>query len=352
MKVFVTGHLGYIGPHLVDLLLAEGHEVTGLDLDLFADSLLYPEVAPTESRIGDLLELQPRDLSGFDAVMHLAGISNDAMGMLDPELTWRVNFEGTMHVARCAKAAGVPLFLQSSSCSVYGKTDDRPIAEDGQTAPITVYAESKIRVEEELSKLADSGFSPVYLRNATAFGSSPRLRLDLVLNNLLASAWSTGVIRVMTDGAPWRPLIHCRDIARAFVHFLGASREVVHDQAYNVGSAEETYQVRDVAHLVKRLMPECELTFGSGAQAVDPRDYKVDFSKLDRDLPGFRVESTLEAGARELLDDFRRYDLPKDCLTGDRFVRLKTLKRRLDEGRVPESFRAAAAGARRAPAAG
>lgn len=349
MKVLVTGHLGYIGPHLVDLLLEAGHRVTGIDLDLFAESELYPHAQPQESRIGDLLDLTSEELRGFDAVMHLAGISNDAMGMLDPELTWRINYEGTLHVARCAKEAGVPRFLQASSCSVYGKTDDKPIAEDGQTAPITVYAESKIRVEEALSELADGDFSPVFLRNATAFGSSPRIRLDLVLNNLIAAAYSTGVIRVNTDGSPWRPLIHCRDIALAFLHFLDAPRELVHNGVFNVGSSEETYQVRDVAHLVKRLMPDCELSFGTGVQAIDPRDYKVDFSKLNRTLPAFRPRFTLEAGGRELLDHFQRYGMPRDCLTGDRFIRLKVLKRKLDEGRVPASFRATAARTRPSP---
>lgn len=339
MKVLVTGHLGYIGPHLVELLLAAGHEVTGVDLDLFADSQIYPHAEPHRTVHRDLLELTPRDLDGFDAVMHLAGISNDAMGMLDPALTWRINYEGTLHLARTAKAAGVPRFLQASSCSVYGKTDDRPIAEDGRPAPITAYAETKIRSELALSELADRDFSPVYLRNATAFGSSPRLRLDLVLNNLIAAAWTTGVIRVMTDGSPWRPLIHCRDIALAFLHFLDAPRDIVHDQAFNVGSTAETYQVRDVAHLVKRLMPECELSFGSGAQALDPRDYKVDFSKLNRALPAYRPQFTLEAGAIELLDHFRRHGVPDDCLSGDRFIRLNALKRKLDEGRLPESFR-------------
>jgi nucleoside-diphosphate-sugar epimerase len=345
LRVLVTGHLGYIGPHAVDLLVRAGHDVTGVDLDLFPESALYPSVEPQTSRVLDFRDLAVDDLRGFDAIVHLAAISNDSMGTLDPELTRQVNLRGTVELARRAKRAGVPLFLQASSCSVYGKTDDRPIAEDGRPAPITVYAETKIAVERELSALADATFSPVYLRNATAYGASPRLRLDLVLNNLLASAYATGVIRVLSDGTPWRPLIHCRDIARAFVFFLTAAREAIHDQAFNVGSSTETYQVRDVARLVGELLPESALSFAEGA-GPDPRDYKVDFGKLERTFPEFRLEYDLERGARELLADFRRYGLPPDCLQSPRFIRLRALERRLAEGAIaiePAAERAAPA---------
>lgn len=339
MRVLVTGHLGYIGPHLVDLLLKDGHFVTGVDLNLFEDSQIYPVALPQENRILDVWDLRPKDLCGYDAVMHLAAISNDAMGIFNPELTWKVNYEGTIHVAECAKAAGVPRFLFSSSCSVYGKSDDKPIDENGQTAPVSVYAESKVKVEATLSQMADANFSPIYLRNSTAYGTSPRLRLDLVLNHLMASAFTTGEIRVLTDGTPWRPLIHCRDIARAFVYLLKAPVERVHDEAFNIGSQPETYQVRDVANIVKRLMPECELTFAEGATS-DPRDYKVDFTKLSTAFPDFQLQYDLFSGAVELLDHFHRY-MPKDCLTGDRFLRLKTLKRKLAENVVPDYFHVA-----------
>jgi nucleoside-diphosphate-sugar epimerase len=337
MRVLVTGHLGYIGPHLVDLLLKDGHHVTGVDLDLFRDSEIYPCPLPQDNRVMDIFDLKPDDFRGIDAVMHLAAISNDAMGILNSELTWKVNYEGTLHVAQCAKKAGVPLFLQSSSCSVYGKTDDKPVDENGTAAPVSTYAETKVQVEKGLSQLADATFSPVYLRNATAYGSSPRLRLDLVLNNLLASARSTGVIKVLTDGTPWRPLIHCRDIARAFVYFLTAPRQQIHDQAFNIGSHPETYQVRDVAYLVHRILPHCELSFAEGSTS-DPRDYKVDFTKLNTTFPDFQLTYTLASGARELNEHFQNYDLPADCLTGDRFIRLKTLKRKLRVGEVPAYF--------------
>jgi nucleoside-diphosphate-sugar epimerase len=337
MRVLVTGHLGYIGPHLVELLLEDGHEVTGVDLNLFEESEIYPHVLPQRNLIKDIFNLRPDDLRGHDAVVHLAAISNDAMGILNPELTWRVNYEGTIHVAECAKRAGVRRFLQSSSCSVYGKTDDKPIDETGQTAPVSVYAETKVKVEEALGELASSSFSPCYLRNATAYGTSPRLRLDLVLNHLLASAYTTGVIKVLTDGTPWRPLIHCRDIARAFAYFLEAPIERIHDEPFNIGSSQETYQVRDVANLVKRLMPHCSLSFAEGATS-DPRDYKVDFTKLNTTFPDFELEYDLAAGGKELHDHFFRYKMPLDCLTGDDFIRLKTLKRKLRAGHVPDYF--------------
>ncbi len=337
MRVLVTGHLGYIGPHLVELLLAEGHSVTGVDLNLFEESQIYPVALPHENKIMDVFDLRVDDLRGFDAVMHLAAISNDAMGILNPELTWRVNFEGTLHVAECAKRAGVPRFLFSSSCSVYGKSDDKPIDETGTLSPVSTYAETKVKVEEALSALASSGFSPVYLRNSTAYGTSPRLRLDLVLNHLMSCAYSTGVIKVLTDGTPWRPLIHCRDIARAFVFLSKAPRDLVHDQAFNVGADVENYQVRDVAGVVKDLMPRCQLSFAEGATS-DPRDYRVDFGKLRATFPEFQLQYTLRKGAVELHDHFHRYSLPQDCLTGDRFIRLKTLKRKLAACEVPEYF--------------
>jgi nucleoside-diphosphate-sugar epimerase len=251
-----------------------------------------------------------------------------------------VNYQGTLHVAECAKAAGVPRFFQSSSCSVYGKTDDKPVDENGKAAPVSVYAETKVKVEQSLGEMADDRFSPTYLRNATAYGTSPRLRLDLVLNNLLASAYATGVIKVLTDGTPWRPLIHCRDIARAFVYFLKTPRELTHNEAFNVGSAEETYQVRDVANLVKELMPQCDLSFAEGATS-DPRDYKVDFGKLTKTFPDFQLGYSLATGAKELYDHFQRFRLPTNCLSGDQFIRLKTLKQKLREGKLPEYFHVA-----------
>jgi nucleoside-diphosphate-sugar epimerase len=324
----------------VELLREDGHHVTGVDLDLYRESEIYRCALPDESRVMDLFELRPEDLRGFDAVMHLAAISNDAMGILNPALTWKVNYEGTLHVAECAKLAGVPRFFLSSSCSIYGKSGDKPLDETAPSAPISVYAETKIRSEESLAEMADKHFSPVYLRNATAYGTSPRLRIDLVLNNLLASAYAEGTIRMLSDGTPWRPLAHCRDIARAFVFFLTARRDVIHNQAFNIGSSEETYQVRDVAHVVKEVLPECELSFSDGAMP-DPRDYKVDFSKLNRAFPEFKLQSKLRQGARELYSHYLRCEMPKDLLTNHRFIRLKTLKRKITGREVPAYFQIA-----------
>ena len=340
MRILVTGHLGYIGPHLVELLLAEGHHVTGVDLNLFKESKIYPHALPQESRLMDIFDLRPEDLRGFDAVMHLAAISNDAMGVLNPALTRKVNYDGTLHVAECAKLAGVPRFFMSSSCSIYGKSGDKALDETAPSAPISVYAETKIKVEESLSEMASDGFSPTYLRNATAYGTSPRFRVDLVLNNLLASAYTEGSIQVLTDGTPWRPLIHCRDIARAFCYFLTTPVEETHDEAFNIGSTVETYQVRDVAHVVKEILPECEISFAENATS-DPRDYKVDFGKLNRTFPDFKLSSTLRSGARELHSHYVRYEMPQDLLQSERFIRLKTLKRKIETEAVPEYFQIA-----------
>ena len=337
MRVLVTGHLGYIGPHVVEILAAGGCQVTGVDLDLYAESEIYPTALPHESWRADTFDLSPRDLEGFDAVVHLAAISNDAMGVLDPALTWKVNYEGTLHLARCSKQAGVARFLFSSSCSVYGHAGDMPADETAPTGPLSVYARTKVRAEESLSKLAGASFSPTYLRNATAYGISPRFRSDLVLNNLVASAMGDGEIRLLSDGSSWRPLVHCRDIARTFARLLGAPIPQVHDQAFNVGANQETFTVRQVAAIVQDLMPQCSISYADGA-ASDPRNYRVDFGKLNRTFPDFRMSSTLRAGARELTRHLETNHLARATLTDDRFVRLKVLQNKMKRGEVPAYF--------------
>jgi nucleoside-diphosphate-sugar epimerase len=273
--------------------------------------------------------LTARDFDDCDCVMHLAAISNDPMGDLGPEITRAVNARGSISLAGIAKAAGVPRFLFSSSCSIYGKTDRRPLAEEDELNPASVYAESKIVAEEGIAPLADGDFSPAYLRNATAYGHSAMLRIDLVVNNLLGCAIAKGDIRIMSDGTPWRPLIHCKDIARAFIAFLEAPREVIHNQSVNVGSDAENYQVRDVAEIVQRLIPGANIVY-TGEVGKDPRDYRVDFGKLGRLLPDFRLEYTLAFGMEELLDAFRRHGFSARDFDGDQFVRLRTLRHRLD----------------------
>jgi nucleoside-diphosphate-sugar epimerase len=334
MKVFLTGHRGYIGAHLVGLLKEAGHYVVGCDLDLFEGCAWAPLPEPDRSIVGDIRSLTPRDLEGFACVMQLAAISNDPMGDLDPEITRDINARGSVALARMAKAAGVPRYLFSSSCSIYGRAGERALSEDDAVNPVSVYAESKITAERGIGALADVSFSPVYLRNATAYGHSPMLRIDLVANNLLACAVAKGDIRIMSDGAPWRPLIHCKDIARAFVAFLEAPRPAIHNQVVNIGADAENYQVRDVAEIVQRLVPGARIRY-TGEVGQDPRDYRVDFGKLGRLLPGFALQYDLERGLVELLAKYREHGFSTTDFDGDRFVRLRTLRDRIDRVAAP-----------------
>lgn len=328
MNVFVTGHRGYIGPHLVELLKAAGHRVTGCDINLFLESQIADVVAPDVALLKDLRDLTAEDLAGHDCVMHLAAISNDPMGNLDPNITYSINKEGSIRLAHLAKQAGVRRFLFSSSCSIYGKGQTLDLDETADLNPLTPYAISKIETEKVLRELADESFSPVYLRNSTAYGFSPMFRIDLVVNNLLACAMTKGDIRIMSDGEPWRPLIHCRDIARAFVALLHAPVEVVHDQAINIGGNAENYQVKDVAANVQRLVPGASVVF-TGEVGVDPRDYRVNFDKLGQLLPDFGLAYTLDSGMDELYDRLRAINFSEADFDGERFIRLKLLRKNL-----------------------
>lgn len=329
MKVFVTGHNGYIGPHLVELLKIHGHEVTGCDIDLFLESKIADTVRPDKELLQDLRTLTPKHLEGYDCIMHLAAISNDPMGNINPEITYSINKEGSIRLAKMAKQAGVSRFLFSSSCSIYGKGATLDLDESASLNPLTPYAISKIETEKVLNELADANFSPVYLRNSTAYGFSPMFRIDLVVNNFLACALAKGDIRIMSDGKPWRPLIHCRDIAHAFVACLEAPASLLHNKAINIGANSENYQVKDVADKVQKLMPSANIVF-TGEIGADPRDYRVNFNLLYTLLPDFKLEYNLDSGMEHLFHWLKKINFNLADFEGERFIRLKLLQKNLD----------------------
>ena len=329
MKVFVTGNRGYIGVHLVELLKASGHTVTGCDLGLFEGCAWEQFVEPDLQLHKDVRELEPADVDGHDAICHLAAISNDPMGDLNPQITYGVNRDASIALARSAKEAGVGRYLFSGSCSVYGQGQKLDLEETDPLHPLTAYAKSKIETEAAVAALADGGFTPAYLRNATAYGHSPMLRIDLVVNNLLGSALAYNQIRIKSDGSPWRPLIHCRDIARAFVAFLDAPREAIHNKAINIGSNRDNYQVRDIGDLVQHLVPSATVQY-TGEVGEDPRNYRVKFDLLNRTLPDFKLEFDLQSGMEQLHRKMVEHGFSREDFEGDRFVRLRTLSARLD----------------------
>jgi nucleoside-diphosphate-sugar epimerase len=339
MRVLVAGDAGYIGAVLVPFFRAAGHQVDGLDLGLYDGCDLGPAPAADGPRPhADIRDAVPGQLAAYDAVICLAALSNDPLGDLNPAATYSVNLDGTLHLARAAKAAGVPRFLFSSSCSLYGAAGSAAVAEDAEMLPVTPYGETKIAAERELSRLADDRFSPTYLRNATAYGASPRLRLDIVVNNLTAIAMTTGQVRLQSDGTPWRPLVHIEDISRAFLAMLEAPRELVHDQAFNVGRSEDNLQVRDVAEMVRQAVPGSTLSFADDA-GPDLRNYRVDFSKLADTFPDLKLDWRVQGGIEELVAAYTRHALSYDDFTSARFVRLRRIRELLAAGEVDEMLR-------------
>ena len=323
MDVLVTGHRGYIGVHLVDALQRAGHRVTGVDSGLFDGCEWEPFATPDVELHKDVRGLELDDVRGHDCVMHLAAISNDPMGEVDVDVTLSVNRDASVRLAELAKEAGVRRWLFAGSCSVYGQATDHDVVEADPLNPLTAYARSKIETEDAVRPLADESFAPVFLRNATAYGHSPMLRIDLVVNNLLACAHALGEIRIMSDGTPWRPLVHCRDIARAFLAL--AEADVPGGTAVNVGANDENYQVRDVAALVQELVPDARIEF-TGEVGSDPRSYRVNFDLLRELVPGFRLEYTLRRGMEELHAKLVEHDFSLADWEGDRFVRLRRLR--------------------------
>jgi nucleoside-diphosphate-sugar epimerase len=324
MRVLVTGDRGYIGSVMIPFLLEAGHEVVGLDAGWYDGCDFGAPPTGYEQRTADIRDVTSDDLRGFDAVIHLAAISNDPIGHLNPDVTYSVNADGAIHVAAMAKEAGVPRFLFSSSCSLYGAAGDAPVTEDAEFHPVTPYGESKVRAEAGISALADESFSPTYMRNATAYGSSPRLRADIVVNNLTGTAFTRGAVELQSDGSPWRPLVHVLDICAAFLAVLLAPRALVHDTAFNVGRDEDVVQVRAIALAVSERMG-APVTLASDA-GPDKRDYRVDFTRIRTLLPDLRPAWTMEDGIEELAVAMATHGLTADDFDGERFVRLKRVR--------------------------
>lgn len=338
MRVLVTGSLGYIGTVLVPMLLKEGHDVIGMDTDYYSRCTFTGAPVDVPTLKMDVRDAPTTAVRGLDAIIHLAGLSNDPLGDYNPNLTDDINFKASTRLAQLAKQAGVQRFLFASSCSNYGASGDQFLAEEAAFNPVTPYGVSKVRVEQELQNLADESFSPVFLRASTAYGLSPRIRFDLVVNNLTAWAFTTGRVYLKSDGTPWRPIVHVEDICRAYIAALQAPREAVHNQAFNVGTTTENYQIRELAQMVQEIVPGSQVDFATDA-GPDKRCYRVDCNKIARVLHGFKPQWTARRGVEQLYQAYKSIGLKLEDFEGPKFMRIAHIKKLIGEGLLDENLR-------------
>jgi nucleoside-diphosphate-sugar epimerase len=337
MKVLVTGTEGYLGCLLAPILMKKGYDVVGVDTGFYKSGWLYNGTDLTAKTLNkDIRHIEAADLEGVDAVVHMAELSNDPLGKLAPNITYDINHKGSIRLAELAKAAGVRRFVYMSSCSVYGVTSEDIVTEESTVNPQTAYAKCKTLVEQDLRPMADDGFSPSFMRNSTAYGASPRMRFDIVLNNLSGLAWTTKEIRMTSDGTPWRPLVHALDICKAIACVLEAPRDIIHNQVFNVGDTNHNYQVRQIAEVVANTFPGCQLSFGQPDK--DNRSYRVSFEKISTTLPGFKCDWDIERGAKQLLSIFQQIDMTDEMFNQRGFTRLKQLEYLIRTQQIDQDF--------------
>jgi len=338
MKVLVTGHKGYIGTVMVPMLLKEGFDVVGMDTDLYRSCTYGEQLVDVPTIDKDVRDVVVDDVKGYDAIVHLAALSNDPLGNINPDLTYDINYHASVRMAEAARSAGVRRFVFSSSCSMYGKAGDEILDESADFNPVTAYAKSKVYVERDVSQMADDNFSPVFMRNSTAYGVSPRIRFDLVINNLVAWAMTTGRILMKSDGSPWRPLVHIEDITQAVICALKAPQETVHNLAVNVGSNDENYQMRDLAQFVKETVPNCEIDYADGA-GPDTRCYRVNFDKIHRVFPDFKTNWNAKKGVEQCYESYLKHGLNKDDYEGIKYKRIAHIMNLIADGKLDSELR-------------